>query len=61
MREDSAAFLSSVEQYLRQQVAPQANRLDQDAQALSEAMMGLGDRQLLGLRVPQTWGGAGGR
>ena len=59
MIQDSSEFLKPVAHHLRQQVAPQANHLDQDAKALCEAMIQLGEMQLLGLQVPQEWGGQG--
>lgn len=38
---------------------PVAERLDQEPMLLGQALQGLGDRHLLGLRVPVRWGGAG--
>lgn len=51
--------LLQVEQFLRQQVAPDANRMDWDAIALKSAFHGLGSHSWLALRVPPTWQGAG--
>ena len=59
MNKDSSILLTQVEDYLRQQVAPKACQLDQDPQALCQAMVELGKLQLLGLRVSQRWGGQG--
>lgn len=43
--------------YLRDTIAPQAAILDRDADRLADAMQGLGDRDLLALRLPKQWGG----
>jgi alkylation response protein AidB-like acyl-CoA dehydrogenase len=43
---------------LREAVAPQAQILDRQPEALKIALQGMGDRALLGLRIPQRWGGA---
>jgi alkylation response protein AidB-like acyl-CoA dehydrogenase len=48
-------LLTEVEAYLRQEIAPQAERLDHNPQALRQALQGLGDLSLLGLRIPQPW------
>ena len=52
-------LLDVAETYLREKVAPQANRLDHNTQALKLALQGLGDRSLLALTVPQSLGGGG--
>ena len=43
--------LDLAEAYLDEYVSPQANRIDQDTQALETAFRGLGDRELLTLRA----------
>lgn len=43
--------LDIAERYLDESVAPQANLIDHDSQALQRAFMGLGDRALLTLRA----------
>jgi alkylation response protein AidB-like acyl-CoA dehydrogenase len=45
--------------YLQQEVEPWANQMDEDPVLLRSALTGLGDRQLLALRVPPMWGGQG--
>ncbi|HIK27615.1 MAG: acyl-CoA dehydrogenase family protein [Oscillatoriaceae bacterium SKW80] len=52
-------LLALAESYLRESVAPIAARLDADQNALQNAFKELGARGLLGLRVPEKWGGAG--
>lgn len=51
--------IALAESYLRESVAPEAALLDADSEALRTAFKELGERALLGLRVPETWGGAG--
>ncbi|MBF2072999.1 MAG: acyl-CoA/acyl-ACP dehydrogenase [Synechococcales cyanobacterium C42_A2020_086] len=55
----NSALLTDVATYLRQTVAPQAAQLDRDPVALRSAFQELGERRLLGLRVPQEWQGSG--
>ena len=43
--------------YLPTVVATQANELDWSTEALGRALADLGDRKLLGLKIPQQWGG----
>jgi alkylation response protein AidB-like acyl-CoA dehydrogenase len=45
--------------FLAEWVRPRANLLDQDAEALREALAEMGRRGLLGLRVPREFGGLG--
>jgi kynurenine formamidase/alkylation response protein AidB-like acyl-CoA dehydrogenase len=49
--------LDTVESFLRSQVAPNANRIDDSSEALFLALRGLGSLNLLALRVPVKWGG----
>lgn len=56
---DPQQQLAQAEAYLQTSVAPQAGAIDRDARALKAALQGLGDRELLALRVPPSWGGAG--
>ncbi|XGV96517.1 MAG: acyl-CoA dehydrogenase family protein [Leptolyngbya sp. BL-A-14] len=51
--------LTETEAFLRKEIAPQAMAIDRDPEALLEALRQLGDRNLLALRVPQRWSGAG--
>jgi len=53
-----STILEVAEAYLREIVAPGASQIDQDTEALRTALKGLGDRNLLALKVPQDWGGA---
>jgi alkylation response protein AidB-like acyl-CoA dehydrogenase len=48
-------LLTEVETYLRQEIGPQAERLDRDPQALLRAVQEMGDRRWLALRVPPPW------
>ena len=52
-------LLDLAQDYLRTDVAPQANQMDSDPQVLQAALAGLGDRHLLALRVPVALGGSG--
>lgn len=52
-------LLSQVIAYLQDQIAPQAAVLDRDPQMLRQALKGLGDRNLLALRIDSKWGGYG--
>ncbi|MBD3880937.1 acyl-CoA/acyl-ACP dehydrogenase [Phormidium tenue FACHB-886] len=45
------AFLRQTEAYLQAAVAPQAAQLDHDSEALRQAFLALGDRNLLALRI----------
>jgi len=56
--DDQQQLLDIAETYLREAVAPHATEIDSDADALRDALIGLGDRSLLSLRVPKAWGGA---
>lgn len=56
---DFQDILNSAESYLKECVAPRAEIIDSDSEALKTAILGLENRSLLGLRVPQKWGGAG--
>lgn len=49
--------LDTVESFLRSQVAPNANTIDDSSDALFLALRGLGSLNLLALRVPEKWGG----
>jgi len=51
-------LLKVAEDYLREKVAPTAEKIDRDPEALKEALKRMGDRCLLALRVPKNWGGA---
>jgi kynurenine formamidase len=50
-------FLNTVKSFLESEVAPNANDIDSDPSALFRALRGLGDLDLLALRVPRKWGG----
>ncbi len=51
-------ILNSTETYLQECVAPRAEIIDSDSEALKTAVAGLEDRSLLALRVPAKWGGS---
>ncbi|MCU0546278.1 MAG: acyl-CoA/acyl-ACP dehydrogenase [Oscillatoriaceae cyanobacterium Prado104] len=50
-------LLDTAETYFQKFVAPQAEIIDSNSQALATAIAGLEARSLLALRVPQHWGG----
>jgi alkylation response protein AidB-like acyl-CoA dehydrogenase len=58
-RHAQQALLELAESYLRESVAPVASEIDENPEALKQALQGMGDRSLLALRVPKVWGGAG--
>ncbi len=58
-RDDQETLLEEAESYLRESVAPLASAMDSDSEILRDALKGMGDRSLLALRVPKSWGGAG--
>lgn len=53
-----ANLLDIAESYLRESVAPLANEIDSDSSLLQKALKGLGDLNLLALRVPKSWAGS---
>ncbi|MEK0180044.1 acyl-CoA dehydrogenase family protein [Microcoleus anatoxicus] len=55
---DFTDILNTTETYLKNCVAADAETIDSDSEALKTALVGLEDRSLLALRVPQKWGGA---
>ncbi|MFB2892816.1 cyclase family protein [Aerosakkonemataceae cyanobacterium BLCC-F50] len=50
-------LLEQTKSYLISSVAPNAAVIDYDSQALQKALNGLAELGLLGLRIPQEWGG----
>lgn len=50
-------LLQQTEFYLKQQVSPYANQIDGCSKSLHQALNGLGELGILGLRIPQVWGG----
>jgi len=52
-------IIDSAKSYLLTEVAPLANEIDTNPDALLNALKGLGNLGLLALRVPQQWGGYG--
>ncbi|XWK87506.1 MAG: cyclase family protein [Phormidium sp.] len=50
-------LLEQTKSYLINSVAPNAAIIDSDSQVLQKALNGLGELGLLGLRIPQEWGG----
>ena len=55
---DFQDILNCTETYLQECVSPRAEVIDSDSEALKKALVGLENRSLLALRVPQKWGGA---
>lgn len=55
---ESSTLLETADIYLWDEIAPIANQLDEDVEQLRSALKGLGDRNLLALRVPQIYNGA---
>lgn len=53
------SLLETVKSYLSGTVAQRANEIDESRNALFEALQGLGNLDLLALKVPQIWGGKG--
>lgn len=51
-------LLKVAEDYFREIVAPQAEKIDRDSAALNKTLKRMGDRCLLALKVPKKWGGA---
>ena len=56
---ETQSYLDSIETYLQEFVAPQAEKIDRDPKILKSALKGMGDRNLLALKVPQNLGGGG--
>lgn len=50
-------LLDTVRSFLESEVAPNANDIDSNPKALFSALRGLGNLDLLALRVPRSWGG----
>ena len=50
-------LLDTVKSFLESEVAPNANDIDSNPKALFSALRGLGNLDLLALRVPRSWGG----
>lgn len=55
---ETLTLLETADIYLWQTIAPIANQLDEDVEALRSALQGLGERNLLALRVPKAYNGA---
>ena len=55
----SPNLFDPLDRYLREVVAPNVEEMDDRAEVLRSALQGLGQLNLLALRVPQIWGGAG--
>jgi alkylation response protein AidB-like acyl-CoA dehydrogenase len=51
------SFLQTVHIYCQNEIAPQANELDRSPEAIRKALLGLGERQWLALRLPTKSGG----
>ncbi|MBE9013495.1 acyl-CoA dehydrogenase family protein [Pseudanabaenaceae cyanobacterium LEGE 13415] len=55
---ETSSLLETAKIYLRNEIAPIANQLDEEVERLRSALKGLGDRHLLALRVPESYNGA---
>lgn len=53
--DESATLLNLTESYLQEFVSPLAYQIEQDSEVLKKALQGMGERSLLGLRIPQPW------
>lgn len=51
------SLLQTAKSYLISSVAPNATEIDRDTNALRQALHGLAELGLLGLRIPPQWGG----
>ena len=56
---ETQSKIKSIETYLREFVAPNAADIDRNSQALKFALQGMGERNLLALKVPLNFGGGG--
>jgi kynurenine formamidase/alkylation response protein AidB-like acyl-CoA dehydrogenase len=54
---DTHSLLNTAKSYLVKDVAPIAHEIDENSEALLNALKGLGKLNLLALRVPRRWGG----
>lgn len=54
---DHHSFLNTAKSYLLEEVAPSANEIDCNPNALLQALRGFGELGMLALRVPRQWGG----
>ncbi|MBR8830586.1 MAG: hypothetical protein N5P05_003884 [Chroococcopsis gigantea SAG 12.99] len=52
-------LIDTIEDFLINEIAPQAQLIDRDPLALKKALQSMGERSLLSLRIPQQWGGGG--
>lgn len=52
-------LLKIAKTYLQEIIAPQAAQIDRNPANLKQALLGMGDRSLLALKVPQSFGGVG--
>lgn len=52
-------IISTLENYLQSIISPQATILEQSTPPLKQALINMGDRNLLGLRIPESYGGLG--
>lgn len=52
-------LLQMAVRYLREQVSPEAQRMDRDRVALAKALQGLADLNLMALKRPEAYGGPG--
>src|SRR2546422_9970185 len=56
---EQEAFKQSIEQFAREVVAPRAAAIDESGEFPADVMRAAAARGLLGVVIPDTWGGAG--
>jgi alkylation response protein AidB-like acyl-CoA dehydrogenase len=58
LADEQEKLLQVAEEYFQEEVTPKATEIDRQPDALKTALQGMGDRSLLGLKIPKQWGGA---
>lgn len=59
MRSKSVNIFKTAEDYLQKVVAPQAAKIAKNPETLNQVLRGMGEGNLLALKIPQNLGGAG--
>jgi alkylation response protein AidB-like acyl-CoA dehydrogenase len=59
LSEEQRMVRDSVREFVRAEVAPRAHQYDEEARFPEEQLRGLADMGLLGMIIPEEWGGAG--
>ena len=60
LSEDETLFRDSIRQFARQEIAPLVRRMDEDQRLDSQLLPGLFDLGLMGIEIPEQFGGSGG-